>query len=97
MGEPGAVVVAGAVEKNLGLAIESPEGCAMDNPCAVALDFGTVGMLLFAEAAASRALRGNCVACQLERFFSFKIFSRAVAWFHMRAYRMAFPVVGSKS
>ena len=42
MRESGAVVVSGAIEKNLSLAVESAEGSAVDDPRAVTLDFGAV-------------------------------------------------------
>ncbi len=46
VGHPGPVMVAGAVEEDLGLVFEPAEGAAVDDPVAVALEDGAEGVLV---------------------------------------------------
>ncbi len=54
VGHPGAVMVAGGIEKDLGLVLQAPEGAAVDNAVAIPLERGAESVLILGMGAAPR-------------------------------------------
>jgi hypothetical protein len=77
VGEAGADVVPGAVERDLGFVLQGAEGGAVDDPFAVPLEFGAeiVGALGMSPAEAFLAAAG--VGSKERDLFLFKIFPGA--------------------
>jgi len=77
MRESGAVVVSGAIEKNLSLAVESAEGSAVYNPRAVTLDFRAVTVTGLQVQSSGGAIWGNRPWRKLAGFLARKVTATA--------------------
>ena len=75
VGQPGAEMIAGAVEKDLRLVFQPAEGAGMDDPVAVALILGTpfgrrLGMFASAGVAAELSIGGKRLSLNLFQFLA---------------------------